>query len=39
MKTSTTDKIALTIFAVAGIALTALVGYALVTTLIWMQHN
>ncbi len=39
MKTSTSDKITLTVFAVAGIALAVLVGYALVTTLIWMQHN
>lgn len=39
MKTSTSDKITLALFAVAGIVLTVLVGYALVTTLIWMQHN
>lgn len=39
MKTSITDKITLAVFAVAGIALTALVAYALVTILVWMQHN
>lgn len=39
MKTSLEEKISLALFAVAGIALTAVVGYALVTTFIWMQHN
>ena len=39
MKTSLHEKISLAIFAIAGIALTAVVGYALVTTFIWMQHN
>ena len=39
MKASTHEKITLAIFAIAGAALTAVVGYALVTTFIWMQAN
>lgn len=39
MKTSIHEKITLAIFAIAGAALTAVVVYALVTTLIWMNAN